>query len=228
VFLRVATLAGLFVGLIPALAYAQTNLDEGKSPAQMFSGTCATCHKSTRGLAGGRGSSALKSYLLEHYTSGEQQAAALAAYVLGAGGGEAAPPGEGRAARTLDNPGRPIRPAGRIDAPATAKLQPPAVEDAKPSVIEPSIMQEPAVGPSDHRLSYGRRDVPPLGTRGRPKEFESAPPASQPSAIIAEPNSHDVSGPESGQESAPGPSAAVPADAASGEGAPIPRDNIPD
>src|SRR5580658_2000053 len=82
--------AGLLAGLIPALCQAQTSIDQGKSPAEIFSNDCATCHKSARGLANGRGSSGLASFLVEHYTASKDQAASLAAYVMGAGGGEAA------------------------------------------------------------------------------------------------------------------------------------------
>src|SRR5271170_3918684 len=90
-FQCVAGAIGLFVGLLPALAHAQTNIDQGKSPAEIFANDCATCHKSARGLANGRGSSGLASFLVEHYTASKDQAASLAAYVMGAGGGEAAP-----------------------------------------------------------------------------------------------------------------------------------------
>src|ERR1700760_1916991 len=84
---------GLFAGLLPAVCHAQTSIDAGKSPSEIFSTVCATCHKSARGLANGRGTSGLATFLAEHYTSGKDQAAQLAAYVMGAGGGEAAPAG---------------------------------------------------------------------------------------------------------------------------------------
>ena len=88
---RFAPFIGLLVAIAPAAARAQTNIDEGKTPAEIFATDCAACHKAPRGLANGRGSSALAEFLTEHYTSSRQQAAALAAYVLGAGG-NAGPP----------------------------------------------------------------------------------------------------------------------------------------
>ncbi len=81
--------AGLWAGLGTSPAWAQVNIDQGKSPAEMFNGDCGTCHKSAKGLANGRNSGALAGFLREHYTSSAQQAASLAAYVLGAGGGPA-------------------------------------------------------------------------------------------------------------------------------------------
>ena len=94
-FRGVAPAIALFIGLVPIMAQAQTNIDQGKSPAEIFANDCATCHKSARGLANGRGSSGLASFLAEHYTASKDQAAALAAYVMGAGGGEAAPAARG-------------------------------------------------------------------------------------------------------------------------------------
>src|ERR1700693_1695396 len=95
VFRGVARAFVCFGGPLPVMAQAQTNIDQGKSPAEIFATVCATCHKSARGLANGRGSSGLASFLVEHYTASKDQAAALAAYVMGAGGGEAAPVARG-------------------------------------------------------------------------------------------------------------------------------------
>src|SRR5581483_12269810 len=37
---------GLVAGLIPTIGHAQTSIDAGKSPSEIFSTVCATCHKS--------------------------------------------------------------------------------------------------------------------------------------------------------------------------------------
>src|SRR5271170_1291816 len=79
---------GLLAVLAPAMACAQTNLDQGKSAAQIFAAACAECHKAPRPLANGRNSAALTDFLREHYTTSRDQAAALAAYVLGGRGAE--------------------------------------------------------------------------------------------------------------------------------------------
>ena len=105
----VAPAIGLFMGLLPAMAQAQTNIDQGKSPAEIFANDCATCHKSARGLANGRGSSGLASFLVEHYTASKDQAASLAAYVMGAGGGEAAPATRGPKPASRPRPQQSIR-----------------------------------------------------------------------------------------------------------------------
>jgi hypothetical protein len=61
-------------------AQAQSNLDAGKSPAQIFADTCNACHRSAREL---RQTNAR--FLLEHYTTGGQEAAAMAAYLASVG-----------------------------------------------------------------------------------------------------------------------------------------------
>ena len=49
--LILATVTLLIGDLAAAPAHAQaTNLEAGKSPSQIFAGTCTACHKSPRGL----------------------------------------------------------------------------------------------------------------------------------------------------------------------------------
>ena len=81
----------LLAALAPLEARAQVNIDKDKAPGQIYDSDCASCHKSMRGLANGRGASALTSFLTEHYTSSGKEAAAVAAYVLGGGGGAGTP-----------------------------------------------------------------------------------------------------------------------------------------
>jgi hypothetical protein len=64
--------------LTPALA--QSNLDAGKSPAQIFADTCNACHRSPREIK--RTSSA---FLREHYTTGMREASAMASYLASVG-----------------------------------------------------------------------------------------------------------------------------------------------
>ena len=91
VFWRLLPLIGL--GSIVAVAVisagpslGQTNIDQGKPASELFANYCAVCHKSTRGLANGRSSLTLSLFLREHYAASREQAAALAAYVISAGG----------------------------------------------------------------------------------------------------------------------------------------------
>jgi outer membrane biosynthesis protein TonB len=225
VFRHFVYAVGLLAGLVPGLTHAQTSIDAGKSPGEIFQTVCTTCHKSARGLANGRGSSGLASFLAEHYTSGKDQAAQLAAYVMGAGGGEAAPAAQGRKptpdnSRTATEESKPSPQRQKPDSSgANAKLQPPVTEEPKqrPGDV-PSIVQERGRKPAP-----GRRDEPATASRGKPvpePEAKQAPP--EPAHAAAEPPKPTV------QESAPGAAAAAPANADAGESAPVPRDNIPD
>jgi outer membrane biosynthesis protein TonB len=91
VFRRLMPVIGLVWVMAGAVVFAgptlsQTNIDQGKPASELFVNYCAVCHKSTRGLANGRSSLTLSLFLREHYATSSQQAAALAAYVISAGG----------------------------------------------------------------------------------------------------------------------------------------------
>src|SRR5215472_13856623 len=79
-----SVVAVVMISARPTLS--QTNIDQGKPASELFANYCAVCHKSTRGLANGRSSLSLSLFLREHYATSGQQAAALAAYVISAGG----------------------------------------------------------------------------------------------------------------------------------------------
>ena len=59
----IGLLAALALGCVPAMAHAQVNIDQGKTPAEIFASDCAACHKTTRGLANGKNSLMLSSFL---------------------------------------------------------------------------------------------------------------------------------------------------------------------
>lgn len=84
-----SVVAVVMISARPTLS--QTNIDQGKPASELFANYCAVCHKSTRGLANGRSSLSLSLFLREHYATSSQQAAALAAYVISAGGNAPAP-----------------------------------------------------------------------------------------------------------------------------------------
>lgn len=70
---------GLVVVFAAGSGLTQGNIDAGKTPGQMFSETCSACHKRASDLK--RGANA--SFLRQHYMSGTQEAAAMAAYLAG-------------------------------------------------------------------------------------------------------------------------------------------------
>ena len=138
---RLAPTIGLVAVLAPAMAHAQTNLDQGKSASQIFAAACVECHKAPRGLGKGKNSAALTDFLVEHYTTSRAQAAALAAYVLGGRGAE---PIGGAAQGKAQKP-----PAERADrgAPAQEETKP-SRHQARPSKLEEGARSDSAASGS--------------------------------------------------------------------------------
>ena len=81
---------GVAVATAGPAAFAQ-DYTAGKTPAQLFASDCSGCHKSPQGLAKGKDTKSLASFLREHYTTKLETAGALASYVAGSGGDAAAP-----------------------------------------------------------------------------------------------------------------------------------------
>jgi hypothetical protein len=215
------------------MAYAQTNIDQGKTPGQIFASDCAVCHKATRGLANGKNSLMLSGFLREHYTSSREQAAALAAYVLGAGGADSAAQGRGQKPgqdRARTTPGEEAKPTIRQarqpakpedEAPVSAKPQRPTEEEIKPD-DENGPGAEP--GPTGRHPAAGRNEArPTTATRGRRKDQDNAP-SREPAAVIASPATTEMPV----QSEAPAPTAEAPTAAQPGDGSTVPRDDIPD
>jgi hypothetical protein len=89
---------GFLAFVSASAAAAQGNLDQGKTAAQLYALACATCHKSPPSVSKTRWFFGLESFLREHYTSGRESAAILAAYLDGQGKALAEPQ-RGRLAR---------------------------------------------------------------------------------------------------------------------------------
>jgi len=115
--------------------------DAGKTGPQLFASDCSACHKGPGGLAKGMDKGALTSFLREHYTSKQESADLLAAYLLGAGPGDAkqdradVPGGPKSRTRKADREGEP-----KTDAKTEAKTEP---------KTEPKPHAEPAAHSQD-------------------------------------------------------------------------------
>src|SRR5581483_7880068 len=82
-FAAVTVLVNCLAG--PA-AWAQVqNLEAGKSPSQLFAGTCNACHRSPRGLLKTVSPGSLPGFLKEHYTTSSDMASQLSAYLIANG-----------------------------------------------------------------------------------------------------------------------------------------------
>src|SRR5216684_614915 len=84
--LSLATVMLLIGGFTAERARAQTqNLEAGKSPSQIFAGTCNACHKSPRGLLKTVPPGSLSSFLRQHYTTSPEMAGVLASFLVSNG-----------------------------------------------------------------------------------------------------------------------------------------------
>jgi hypothetical protein len=87
----VLVLATAATGAGIAGLHAQTALVDPKDSRQIFATTCSACHKSPQGLAK---SGQVAGFLRQHYTTGPEMSAAMAAYLVAAGSGPASKKGE--------------------------------------------------------------------------------------------------------------------------------------
>lgn len=183
------------IGCLETPARAQ-NLEAGKSPSQIFSGTCSACHRSPRGLLKTVPPGSLSGFLRQHYTTGSEMASLLSGYLVSNGatdprgggltrqgreaqeGRPAAAPGEidprtGRRVRPAADPQQAARP--EIDAPPGAASSRPA-RNAKRApqaeVDRPADAAgiDPSQAPAGERGPAARQK---LGTKGRPIREEA-------------------------------------------------------
>src|SRR5437764_5392785 len=76
----------LVIGCLTAVAVrAVENLEAGKTPSQIFAGTCNACHKSPRGLLKTVPASSLPGFLRQHYTTSSDMASVLASFLVSNG-----------------------------------------------------------------------------------------------------------------------------------------------
>src|SRR4051794_41049297 len=84
--LIIATVMLLIGGLTATPVRAQVqNLEAGKSPSQIFAGTCNACHKSPRGLLKTVPAGSLPGFLRQHYTTSSDMASLLAGFLISNG-----------------------------------------------------------------------------------------------------------------------------------------------
>ena len=227
---RLVPVIVLFAGLAPGVVHAQVNIDEGKTPAHIFTSDCGVCHKTTRGLANGRGNSELASFLSEHYTSSREEAAALAKFVLSGGGAVGTPTPvrsekPGRLTASTEQPGRQGRATERPEegAAPTGKRKRQTRDQGKP-VATRGAKPEPAGREGAPHATAERG--PPAARPGGPKTRQTGEPVHAPATVAASPEPS----PAPAAETAPVASAAAPeaAPTAPAEGPPVGRDDIPD
>jgi hypothetical protein len=73
------------VGCLAAVPVQAQNLEAGKSPSQIFAGSCSLCHKTSRGLLKTVPPGSLPGFLREHYTTSSDMASLLSAFLISNG-----------------------------------------------------------------------------------------------------------------------------------------------
>ena len=159
----------LLIGCLTAVgARAQENLEAGKSPSQIFAGTCSACHKSPRGLLKTVPASSLPGYLRQHYTTSSDMASLLASFLISNGAADpryqAKDQPKQKDAKQDGRPDQPDRFGRRQQPPAPAtEASRPESEGTKPQ--GKAKAGAPAAMPSGWQ---GRRDARRQSTCGWP------------------------------------------------------------
>jgi len=181
----VTLLIGCFA-VAPAWAQA-TNLEAGKSPAQIFAGTCTACHKGPRGLLKSVPPGSLQSFLRQHYTTSPDMASLLSAFLISNGAADT------RAAGAQAKPGKEAKSEARTGGPPSEQLDRfghrlhPAGQEAGRPEAEPREAAKPDAD-GRHGHTAKRQERPgevPIG--------EGPNPAPAQAAIEHGPESHKLS-----------------------------------
>lgn len=155
--LSLATVALLIGGLTAGVARAQ-NLDAGKSPSLIFSGTCSACHKSPRGLLKNTPASSLPGFLRQHYTTGTDMASVLSSYLISNGAADPRYQGKDKKDARQER-----RQEGRPDQPERIGRRQPAAAPAEEAARPDSDARPQGEGARRGREGrrYGRSRVVP-------------------------------------------------------------------
>jgi hypothetical protein len=215
--LSLATVMLLIGCLAAGRTLAQENLDAGKTPSQIFAGTCNACHKSPRGLLKTVPPGSLPSFLRQHYTTSPNMAGVLSSYLISNGAADTRLPKEGskdakqEAKQDAKGPSDQAERTGRKQRPVTASQEPKPEPSARPDESEVPAQAAVDRGP-DGRKSSGKQK---FSKRGRPGAEEPPKADASPSGEV--PKEEDK--PEAAKPSGEAPSQSATAEP-TGSGAP--------
>jgi hypothetical protein len=184
--LSLATVMLLIGCLAAGRTLAQENLDAGKTPSQIFAGTCNACHKSPRGLLKTVPPGSLPSFLRQHYTTSPNMAGVLSSYLISNGAADTRLPKEGskdakqEAKQDAKGPSDQAERTGRKQRPVTASQEPKPEPSARPDESEVPAQAAVDRGP-DGRKSSGKQK---FSKRGRPGAEEPPKADASPSGEV--------------------------------------------
>ncbi|WP_291688381.1 hypothetical protein [Bradyrhizobium sp.] len=140
----------------PAPAQTQ-NLEAGKSPSQIFAGTCTACHKGPRGLLKTVPAGSLPGFLKQHYTTSPEMASLLAAFLVSNGATDTRYVGnQGKSGKDEKSEPKPGGLSEQLDRFGRRLRLAPAQEAAKPE-DEPKEAAKPDAKPDADGLEPARR-----------------------------------------------------------------------
>ena len=197
--LSLATVA-LLIGCFAAIPVQAQNLEAGKSPSQIFAGTCSACHKSPRGLLKTVPAGSLPGFLRQHYTTSSDMASLLSAFLTSNGAADTryvgTQPKQDKDARPEAKPAGPAEQLDRYGR----RLRPPVPpQDIPKPETQPQQAERPDDGDELSPQAEPRRQGRNARRLARPSE---APDAAKP-AVEGRASAHTASerGPE-GRKSA--------------------------
>jgi hypothetical protein len=189
--LRLATVTLLIGCLTAAAVRAVENLEAGKSPAQIFAGTCNACHKSPRGLLRSVPASSLSGFLRQHYTTSSDMASVLSSYLVSNGATDTRQQGKD-AKQGKDGAKEGTKEAAR--APADAKQQSrlprpgETTDPMRPDLVRPDGPAQAAIDPKQ-KQKQGKKGQEPARTEPAepPKETAKGDEGAKPAGEAAKP-----------------------------------------
>jgi hypothetical protein len=178
---RMAAWTAVLALFVTVPAAAQENLDQGKSPAQIYASDCAICHKTPQGLSKAGGMFGLQGFLREHYTASKESAAAIAAYLVAVD--RKAPPPK----RTSKRTGKPRdkskeKPKTGAAKPAKDKGE---TKGTEPKSAEPKLAEPKPAKPAEAKPAAAKPVEAKADTKSDTKsgaKSEAAKPTAKPAA----------------------------------------------
>jgi len=197
--LRLATVT-LLIGCFAAIPVQAQNLEAGKSPSQIFAGTCSACHKSPRGLLKTVPAGSLPGFLRQHYTTSSDMASLLSAFLTSNGAADTRYVGtQPKQDKDAKPEAKPTGPAEQLDRQGRRLRPPVPPQDIPKPETQPQQAERPDDGDELPPQAEPRRQGRNARRLARPSE---APDAAKP-AVEGRAPAHAASerGPE-GRKSA--------------------------
>ena len=176
--LRLATVT-LLIGCFAAIPVQAQNLEAGKSPSQIFAGTCSACHKSPRGLLKTVPAGSLPGFLRQHYTTSSDMASLLSAFLTSNGAADTRYVGtQPKQDKDAKPEAKPAGPAEQLDR-YGRRLRPPVPpQDIPKPETQPQQAERPDDGEELPPQAEPRRQGRNAKRLARPSEApEAAKPA---------------------------------------------------